>query len=256
MLLAIDIGNTQILLGGFQKKNLLFHARLQTDPLRTSDEYGVSLLQLLDTHKIKKGRIKSVIIACVVPPLLHTITKTLKDYLGISPLLVGPDLAAGMKIRVGNPAEVGADRIVNAVAARELYGTPAIIVDFGTAITFDVINHKGEYLGGAIAPGIGISLEALVERTSMLPKVEIKKPGKAIGDGTIPALQSGIFHGYIGLVENLVRTITAEMKEKPVVVATGGMARLVAGECPAVDKIDPLLTLAGLRIIFEKNAQK
>lgn len=253
MLLAIDIGNTQILMGGFKKKALLFHARLQTDPLRTSDEYGVALLQLLATHKIKKERVRHVIMACVVPPLLHTITKTLKDYVGVAPQLVGAGLAAGMKIRLDHPAEAGADRLVNAVAARELYGTPAIVVDFGTATTFDVINEKGEYLGGAIAPGIGISLEALIEKTSMLPKVEIKKPEKAIGTGTISALQSGIFHGYIGLVENLVRKIAAEMRGKPVVVATGGMARLVAGECSVVDRIDPHLTLSGLRIIFEKK---
>ncbi len=253
MLLAIDIGNTQILMGVFKKDQLLFHARLHSDSMKTADEYGVGLLQLLSTRNINKEQIKNIIISCVTPPLLHTLTNMIKDYLNASPIVVDSHLNTGIKIKIENPAEVGADRIVNAAAARELYGGPVIIVDFGTATTFDVVTGKGEYIGGAIAPGIGISLDALFEKTSMLPKIEIKKPQMAIGAGTIPALQSGIFYGYTGLVENLVGKISAEMEKKPMVIATGGLAELVAGESSIIDKINPLLTLTGLRIIFERN---
>jgi type III pantothenate kinase len=240
-------------MGTFRKEELVFHARLRTDPMKTSDEYGVMMLQLLSTHDIAKGEVDRVIISCVVPPLLHIMVKVAEKFLGVKPMMVDSRLESGIKIKLDHPAGVGADRIVNAAAAWELFGGPCVIVDFGTATTFDVVTEKGEYIGGAIAPGIGTSLDALIEKTSMLPKVEIKKPDRAIGGGTIPALQSGIFYGYLGMVEKLVQKIGEEMEKKPFVVATGGLAFLIAGESPLIDKVEPFLTLTGLRILFEKN---
>lgn len=256
MLLAIDIGNTQILIGAFQKQELLFHARLRTDPMKTSDEYGVMALQLLSIHGISKEEVDSAIIACVVPSLLHIMVKVSEKFIGVKPVVVDCGLESGLTIKLDQPAGLGADRIVNAAAAWELYGGPCVVVDFGTATTFDVVTEKGEYVGGAIAPGIGTSLDALIGKTSMLPKVEIKRPDKAIGRGTVSAMQSGVFYGCLGMVEKLVQKISEEMEKKPFVVATGGLALLVAGESPLIDKIDPFLTLTGLRILLEKNQGK
>lgn len=253
MLLAIDIGNTQIMTGVFKEEELLFHARFHSNPMTTPDEYGLEILQLLSAHDINKTQVKDVIISCVVPPLLCTMVNMAEVYLNSKPVIVDGGLKTGIKIQIDNPSEVGADRIVNAVAALKLYGGPVIIVDFGTATTFDAVTKTGEYLGGAIAPGIGISMDALFEKTAMLPRIEIKNPGRAIGAGTVAALQSGVFYGYLGLMENLLRKISVEMEKKPLVVATGGLAELVAGESSMIDEIYPLLTLTGLRIIHENE---
>jgi len=253
MLLVIDIGNTNIVLGVYRDKELIGHWRISTDQAKTSDEYGLLFHQLIHVSDIQPSEIKGAIISCVVPPLLNTIEVMCKEYFSVKPLVVGPGIKTGMPVLYDNPREVGADRIVNAVAAYEKFKTSVIVVDFGTATTFDCVSKKGEYLGGVIAPGLMISTEALVRAASKLPRVELTRPDKVIGKNTIHSIQSGIIFGYAGLIDRLVTRIKEEMKDNPRVVATGGLASLVVPESETIKEIDQFLTLEGLRIIFLRN---
>ncbi|WP_406677531.1 type III pantothenate kinase [Moorella sp. ACPs] len=254
MLMAIDVGNTNIVIGLYKGKELQCHWRLASDRQKTADEYGLILRQLTNYQGLGLEAIKAVVMASVVPTLTQTLTMMLKDQFNCQLLVIGPGVKTGMPIRFDNPREVGADRIVNGVAVYELYGGPAIVVDFGTATTFDAISASGEYLGGAIAPGIGIATDALFARAAKLPRVELIRPPRVIGKNTVACMQAGIMYGFIGQVEGIVSRMKAEMGGRAVVVATGGLAGLIAPEVSCIDKVDPLLTLEGLRIVYERNS--
>lgn len=256
MLLVIDVGNTNIVFGVFENKKLLYNWRISTDKDRTSDEYGLLFEQIIRHHKLKLEEIKDIMISSVVPPLMYTLPVMCRRYFDIEPIVVGPGVKTGMDIKYDNPKEVGADRIVNGVAGYEKYGGPLIIVDFGTAITFDAISKEGDYLGGVITPGIKISSEALFLRTAKLPKVEIAKPDKVIGKNTVNSIQAGVVYGYIGLVDYIIGKMIDEMYEEGTrvnVIATGGFSTLISSESKYIEHIDNLLTLDGLRIIYERN---
>lgn len=253
MLLAVDVGNTQTVLGVFDNKRLLCDFRVSTFKDATPDELAVTLADLLRLRDLRPQDIKAIIVSSVVPSCTSALLKMSREHLRISPVIVGPGVKTGMPILYENPHEVGADRIVNGVAAFAIYGGPAIVVDFGTATTFDVISEKGEYVGGAIAPGVQISADALFTAAAKLSRVDIAKPKAAIGRNTAESLQSGILFGYAGQVDAMVTRITAELGKKPAVVATGGLAELVYPECKAIEKVDPLLTLKGLQMIYERN---
>lgn len=253
MLLAIDIGNTTIAFGIFDEEMMRATWSIATDIHRTSDEYAVLLLNLLPREGITFADVDNVIICSVVPPLEPIFEKLSEQYFGVMPLIVGPGMKTGVRICTDNPREVGADRVVNAAAAHRLYEGPVIVIDFGTATTFDAISAEGDYLGGAIAPGIGISSEALFERASKLPRIELIAPQHAIGTNTVATMQSGIIFGYVGLVESLVRRIREELGGKAWVVATGGLADVIAKETKVVDVVNPHITLYGLRLIHELN---
>jgi len=253
VILVFDIGNTNIVLGVFKDKELVENWRLSTARHRTYDEYGMLLRELFKASELSLKSIEAVVLSSVVPPINSTLEMTSRKYFNRIPLTVGPGIKTGISIKYENPREVGADRIVNAVAGFEQYGGPLIIVDFGTATTFCVISNRGEYLGGAIAPGIGISTEALFARASKLPRVELVKPPSVIGKNTVNSMQSGIVYGFAGQVNEIVRRIKKEMSGTPFVIATGGLAELIAGETPVIDKVDQYLTLNGLRIIYERN---
>lgn len=252
MLLAIDVGNTNTVLGVYQAAELVRHWRVQTDPDRTVDEYGV-LLQSLYGSAALKPRIDGVIISCVVPPLQKTVEAVSRVYLGVEPLTVGPGIKTGMPILYDNPKEVGADRIVNAVAAYDRTHDTTIVVDFGTATTFDYITAKGEYVGGVITPGPGIALEALYQKAAKLYRVELAKPPQVVGRNTAQAIQSGMIHGYGAMVDGLVRRIQDENAVKARVIATGGFAALLGPESETIEEVDEFLTLDGLRILHERN---
>jgi len=253
MLLALDIGNTTVAIGVFKDKKLVKDWKVRSDREKTSDEYSIILLNLLGQAGLAAGDIKQVIISSVVPPLTPIFQSLSQSLFRAKALVVGPGLKTGMPILYENPLEVGADRVVAAVAAVEKYGGPCIIVDFGTATTFDAVSAKGEYLGGAIAPGIQISAEALAVRTAKLPRIEIVPPKKAIGRTTVASMQSGIYHGYVGLVNNIITEIKKELSPAAKVIATGGFAEEIAPEIPAIEHVEPQLVLEGLRILFDRS---
>lgn len=253
MLLVIDVGNTNAVLGLYREDDLLHHWRVTTDKSRTVDEYAILIHDLFRLRETHFTDIKDVIISCVVPPMLAMLEELCERYFKLTPYVVGPGIKTGMPILYDNPREVGADRIVNAVAAYEKYQRSLIIVDFGTATTFDLISDKGEYLGGAIAPGLGVSAEALFARASKLPRVEIAKPPQVVARNTVNSMQSGIFYGYVGMVDGLVKRMKSESKDQPLVVATGGFASLLSEPSETIEHVDDSLTLEGLRIIYARN---
>ena len=254
MLLVFDIGNTNMVVGVYKEKELVTYWRIATDRQKTADEFGMLIQNLFGYKNINPKDIDAVIYSSVVPTIMSALEEMAEKYFNCQPLVVGPGIKTGIPIIYDNPREVGADRIVNAVAAYEKYGGPLIIVDFGTATTFCYVSAKGEYLGGAITPGIKISTEALFQRTSKLPKVELITPQKVIGKNTVHAIQSGILYGYAGLVDGIVKKMKKETRAKNIkVVATGGIAEQIAENSETIDHIDKLLTLEGLRIIYERN---
>lgn len=255
-MLAIDIGNTNVTLGVFKGQEMKGTWRMGTSVHRESDEYAITLLDLLQLGGLKASAIAAAAICSVVPPLTATFADLCRRYFHSEPLIVEAGVKTGIRIAMDNPREVGADRIVDAAAARQLYGAPLIVIDFGTATTFDVVSREGEYIGGAISPGVAAAAEALFNRTAQLPRVELVHPKKAIGKGTVTAMQSGILFGYVGLVEGMVTRIQAELGEKARVIATGGLAGLVAKETKLIEIVEPDLTLIGLRMLYELNRPK
>jgi type III pantothenate kinase len=285
MLLALDVGNTNTVLGLYRLEEnpadpalatqavtaetpgptpalanrpgvdprLAAHWRVTTHRAQTSDEYGVLFVNLFNMHGISVDQVKHIIISSVVPPVESTLRRVCEKYFHLQPLFVEPGIKTGMPVLVDNPTELGADRLVNALAAYERYGGPCIVVDFGTATTFDVISAKGEYLGGAISPGLGISADALFARAARLGRVDIKRPAKVIGTNTVTHLQSGLYYGYIGLVDGILERMTAELGAQPKVISTGGLARQISADSRFIAQIDDMLTLDGLRILFERN---
>jgi type III pantothenate kinase len=253
MILVVDVGNTNIVLGIFEGKKLIKSWRISTNKDKTVDEYGIQIRVLFHFSNIKHENIEAVVISSVVPPVMPVLETMTIKYFGMKPLIVGPGVKTAMTIKYDNPKEVGADRIVNAIAAYEMYGGPLIVVDFGTATTFDAISKEGEYLGGAIAPGIGISTEALYTRAAKLPRIELVKPKAVIGKNTVTSMQSGIIFGFAGQTEGIITRMKKEIGGKVYVIATGGLAELISKESGSIDKINPNLTLEGLRIIYERN---
>ena len=260
MILVLDVGNTNIVVGVYDGSKLVCDWRLSTDFRKTADEYGVQVTQLFFQNKLELSDVEGVIISSVVPSIMYSVEHMIRKYFKLDPIVVGPGVKTGINIKYDNPKEVGADRIVNAVAAHESYSRPLIIIDFGTATTFCAIRKNGDYLGGTICPGIKISSDALFERAAKLPRVELIKPTAVICKNTVTSMQAGIIFGYIGQVEYIVAKMKKEMEElgevNPLVVATGGFAKLISSEAKCVDKIDPNLTLEGLRIIYEKNKEQ
>ena len=255
MLLAIDVGNTNIVIGVFKDKDLIHSWRLTTIRERTSDELGILVASLCDRHGVRRQEITGIVIASVVPPLTGTLMKMVTDYFGQTALLFEPAVNGNMPILIDKPSEVGADRVVNSIAAFDTYGKglPLIVVDFGTATTFDAVSAKGEYLGGIICPGPKLSAEALFQRAARLPRIEVTKPARVIGTNTVAAMQSGLFWGYVDMVEGLVRRMKAELGGAAVVVATGGLASVVAPESSEIEHVDEELTLRGLRLVWERR---
>ena len=253
MLLTVDVGNTSAKLGIFKGDELHTTLHMTTSIHRTVDEYAALLLTLLHHRGLDISDVKEAALCSVVPPLIATFEEMLKRYFHVSPLVVGAGVKTGVRIRMDNPREVGADRIVNAAAAHHLYGGPIIVADLGTAITFDTVSKEGDYLGGAISPGIATAAEALSTRTAMLPRVELVHPKRAIGTNTIAAMQSGIVFGYAGLIEGIVARIQEELGMRTKVIATGGYAELIAKETSVFDVVNPDLTLIGIRFIYEMN---
>ena len=254
MLLAIDIGNTNITLGLYEGERLGPRWRIRTIHDRMPDEYGVLLDNLFRHRGFRLEQVTGVVIASVVPPLTPVFEQVCQEYVGQPALVVNAEVETGVRIRYDNPHEVGADRVVDAAAVQALYTTPACVVDFGTATTFDAISAEGDYLGGAIAPGIGIAAQALFERTAKLPRVELVRPPSAIGRNTVHSMQAGLLFGYVGLVEGVVARFKAELGPETCVVATGGLAELISRETDVIDVVDPWLTLHGLRLIYGLNS--
>ena len=257
MLLALDVGNTNTKLGLYrldgQLPELAAHWRLTTHRAQTVDEYGALFINLFQMKAIDPSHVTHIIISSVVPPVESTLRQMCEMYFHIEPLFVEPGIKTGMPVVVDNPTELGADRLADSIAAYERYGGPCIVVDFGTATKFEVISERGEYLGGAIAPGLGLSAEALFSRAARLSRVDIKRPAKVIGTNTTGHLQSGLYYGYIGLVDGILDRMIAELGSRPRVVASGIMAHLIAADSRYISEIDDMLTLDGLRILFERN---
>lgn len=266
MLLVVDVGNTNTVLGVFERnaqegaggpqRNLIAHWRVSTNKSQTVDEYGVLFRNLFAMNGLEVSAVQGIVISSVVPPLDSTLREVCERYFQLKPLFIEPGVKTGMPVHYDNPAEVGADRIVNSVAAFEKFGGPCIVVDFGTATTFDVVSPKGEYLGGVITPGIGISADALFERTARLPRVDIRKPPAVIATNTVNSLQAGLYYGYIGLIDGILERLIAELGGDVKVVATGGLATLMGGGSKYIREVDDLLTLEGLRIIYDRNQRR
>jgi type III pantothenate kinase len=256
-LLAIDVGNTNIVLGVYAGEQLQHSWRLATQRERTSDELGIWITQLFAHRQIDTSQVGAVVVASVVPPLTRMTAEMVERYFKLKPLIVDGETKTGMPILYENPSEVGADRIVNGIGAYERYGRkearPVIVVDFGTATTFDAITARGEYLGGVICPGIQISADALFQRAARLPRIDVRKPRQVIGRTTVGSMESGLFYGYVGMVEALVQRIRAELGPTAVCVSTGGLADVISPETSAIQEVDPELTLRGLRIVWERN---
>ncbi|WP_239256340.1 type III pantothenate kinase [Listeria ilorinensis] len=253
MILVIDVGNTNCTFGLYQNDQLTNYWRLETNRLRTADELGMIVLNFFGHAKIKADHVTGIIISSVVPPVMHAMTTMCTRYFHSQPLIVGPGIKTGLNLKVDNPREIGADRIVNAVATIEEYGKPAIVVDFGTATTFCYIDEKGIYQGGAIAPGIMISTEALYNRAAKLPRVDIAAADKVVGKSTVSSMQSGIFYGFLGQFEGIIREMKKQAGTDPIVVVTGGLARLITEKSDLVDVLDPFLTLKGLNLLYKRN---
>jgi type III pantothenate kinase len=258
MILLVDAGNTNIVLGVHDEGRYIASWRISSEGSKTSDEYGIQVMQLFNLNNINPKNITGVIVSSVVPNIMHSLENMLRKCFNHEPIIVGPGIKTGINIKYDNPKEVGADRIVNAVAAYEIYKRPVIIIDFGTATTFCAVRKNGDYLGGCICPGIRISSDALFERAAKLPRVELEVPNDIICKNTVSSMQAGILFGYIGQVEYIVKKMKQEMKkskykEEPFVLATGGLANLIAKETDAIDKVDSDLTLEGLKILYEKN---
>jgi type III pantothenate kinase len=266
MLLVVDVGNTNTVLGVFEQKDdatgagrhgkLIAHWRVSTNKSQTVDEYGVLFRNLFAMNGIEVSAVQGIVISSVVPPLDSTLREVCERYFQVKPLFIEPGVKTGMPVHYDNPAEVGADRIVNSVAAFEKFGGPCIVVDFGTATTFDVVSPKGEYLGGVITPGIGISADALFERTARLPRVDIRKPPSVVATNTVNSLQAGLYYGYLGLIDGILERLIAELDGEVKVVATGGLASLMGSGSKYIREVDDLLTLEGLRIIYERNQRR
>jgi type III pantothenate kinase len=256
MLLVIDVGNTDTVLGVYDGDELVHDWRIRTNPDHTVDEYGILIYNLYNASRISSKAVQDIIISCVVPPMLNILEPLCRKYFNIKPMIVGPGIKTGMPIFYDNPKEVGADRIVNAVAAYTKYKRELIVVDFGTATTFDYVSSKGEYMGGCISPGIMISTEALFQRTAKLPRVELSKPKNTIAKDTVSSMQAGIMYGYAGLVDGIVTRMKKETEGNPLVVATGGLAAIIAQQTTTIDIVENSLTLEGLRIIYNINAKK
>jgi type III pantothenate kinase len=259
MLLTLDVGNTNTVLGLYRlaSDELITHWRVSTLRTQTADEYGVLFLNLFAMRKVEAGEVSAIIISSVVPPLESTLRQVCERYFNLKPMFVEPGIKTGMPVLVDNPTEVGADRLVNSVAAFTRYGGPCVVVDFGTATTFDMVSAKGEYLGGAIAPGLAISAEALFARAARLSRVDVKKPAKVVGTNTVAAVQSGLYYGYIGLVDGILERILNETggpdAPAPKIIATGGLAHLIVDDSRFIETVDDMLTLDGLRLIYERN---
>ena len=253
MLLVIDAGNSNLTLGVFRGAELLAQWRLLTERDKSAEQYGLEIRELFEREGVQIKSVEGIAIASVVPPLDQALAKIALNDFGVTPLFIDYTTNTGLKILYDTPSELGADRIVDAAAALAKYGAPCIVVDFGTATTFNAVNAAHEYLGGVIAPGLRISAEALFSRAAKLPRVEIKRSEKVIATSTYGAMQSGLFHGYAGLVDGVLEKMIAEMGSHPCVIATGGLAPLIAGACKYIEKIDETLTLDGLRVIYERN---
>jgi len=252
MLLAIDIGNTNIVIGVFSEKKLLNDWRISTNSNKLADEYGTLISEMLKLSSINHNEFEGIIISSVVPPLLSAMTNMCLRYFNISPKIVSVEEDLGVQLLYDNPQEIGSDRIVNTIGAYEEYGGPLIVVDFGTATSFDAVSPDGGYLGGVIAPGIGISADALFARAARLARVELRRPGRVIGKNTAECIQSGFYYGFLGQMEEIIRRMKEEIGDNPDVIATGGFARFIAADSQLVDKIDANLTLKGLRVLFDR----
>ncbi len=256
MIFVLDVGNTNTVIGVYEKDELKHHWRIETSRNKTEDEFGMLIKALLEHVELTFEDFDGIIISSVVPPIMAALERMCVKYFGTNPIVVGPGIKTGLNIKYDNPREVGADRIVNAVAAIEEYDGPLIIVDFGTATTYCYINEHKQYMGGAIAPGIGISTEALYSRAAKLPRIEIVKPEAIVGKSTVAAMQAGILYGYVGQVDGIVSRMKAESSAEPKVIATGGLSALIASESNVIDVVDPFLTLKGLKLIYHRNKEQ